>query len=219
MQARGDHGDCSRGWVFLYRDAAFSRPRCHPMLRLKSVSQPSELLGILDLQRRNLRKNLTESEAAEQGFLIAEYPLESLQRMNAARPSIVAVDGDRDVDRVVGYVIATTREVGLTDPFLADLIRQIDGLEFDGEALSKADYVVVGQLCVDKEYRGQGLVPRLYQHFRESLETHYRYGITEVARLNVRSLKAHAAVGFREIHTIESSGLEWSVVLWDWRKG
>jgi ribosomal protein S18 acetylase RimI-like enzyme len=187
------------------------------MLTLKPVSHPTELLGILDLQRRNLRKNLSESEAAEQGFLIAEYTLESLERMNAARPSIVAVDGDGD--QVAGYVIATTREVGLMDPFLADLIRQIDRLEFDGESLSKVDYVVVGQLCVDKRYRGQGLVPRLYQHFRASLEPHYRYGITEVARLNVRSLKAHAAVGFQAIHTIESSGLEWSVVLWDWRKG
>lgn len=185
------------------------------MLITKPVTQPSELSGILELQRRNLRKNLSESEAAEQGFLIAEYSLESLQRMNAAHPSIVAVDGDR----VAGYVLATVREAGLMDPFLADLIRQIDRLEFDGEALSKVDYVVVGQLCVDKEYRGQGLVPRLYQHFRTSLESHFRYGITEVARLNTRSLKAHAAVGFQVIHTIESNGLEWSVVLWDWRKG
>ncbi len=68
-----------------------------------------------------------------------------------------------------------------------------------------------------KEYRGLGLVDRLYGHFRESLQGRYRCAVTDVARANQRSLKAHLKVGFQVIHAIEFDGLEWDIVLWDWR--
>ena len=76
--------------------------------------------------------------------------------------------------------------------------------------------MVVGQLCVDKDYRGQGLVGRLYAFFRASLEERYQCGVTDIARANRRSLKAHQKVGFEVIHAIEYDGLIWDVVLWDW---
>ncbi len=179
------------------------------------AGRPSDLEGILSLQSRNLRRHLGDDEAAEQGFLIAEFDLGYLARMNDDRPSVVAVDGDR----VVGYALAVTRRAGAGHPFLAALFHQIDQLDFNRVPLRTVDYVVVGQLCVDKEYRGKGLVPRLYRLFRESLQGEYLYGITDVARANKRSLQAHLKTGFQVIHSIEYGGLEWDVVLWDWTLG
>ena len=72
------------------------------------------------------------------------------------------------------------------------------------------------QVWVAKEYRGIGLVGRLYGHFRESLQTHYRYTVTDIAKPNQRSLQAHLKTGFQVIHSINFEGLEWNVVLWDW---
>jgi uncharacterized protein YnzC (UPF0291/DUF896 family) len=42
------------------------------MVTIKLVSSLEELNRIQELQQQNLRKNLTETEAAEQGFLMAE---------------------------------------------------------------------------------------------------------------------------------------------------
>ena len=185
------------------------------MIITKRAGVDSELEGVLQLQGRNLRRNIGDAEAAEQGFLIAEFSLEYLRRLNESRPSIIAVDGDR----VVGYALAVTREIGEQDPFLAALFQQIDQREFDGGPLRAAEYVVVGQLCVDRQYRGLGLVQRLYGLFRDSLREHYDYGITEVARANLRSLRAHQKTGFQVIDSFDSGGLEWDLVLWDWRSG
>ena len=80
----------------------------------------------------------------------------------------------------------------------------------------EAAYFFVGQLCVAKEYRGLGLVDRLYGHFREYLQDRYRHAVTDIAKANHRSLKAHLKVGFQVIHSIEFEGLEWNIVLWDW---
>ena len=182
------------------------------MIITKLAGQPSELAGILALQTMNLRKNLSETEAAQQGFLIAEYGPDYLSLMNQSQPSVIALDGDR----VVGYALVATQAVRDGHPLLADLFHQIDQLHFKGEPLKGANYVVVAQLCVAKEYRGIGLVGRLYGHFRDSLQTHYRYTVTDIAKPNQRSLQAHLKTGFQVIHSINFEGLEWNVVLWDW---
>lgn len=185
------------------------------MITTKLASQESELHGIQRLQSKNLRKYLSDAEAADQGFLIAEYSVDYLRQMNRHRPSVIAVDGDR----VVGYVLTATQSIREGHPLLADLFRQIDQLRYNHEPLRDADYVVVGQVCVDKDYRGLGLVPQMYRRFRESLQDSYRYAVTDIARTHPRSLLAHSKVGFQVIHSINFDGLEWDVVLWDWTAG
>ena len=176
------------------------------------VRQDSELEGILQLQRQNLRQYLTEAEAADQGFLTAEYSLEYLHQMHLLHPSIIAVDGGH----LAGYALVIERSVGSGHPLLADLIAEVDRLQYRGRPLRSSAYVVVGQLCVDRNYRGMGMVPQLYQRFRESLQGQYEYAVTDISRANRRSLKAHFNVGFQVIHTFLYEGSEWDIVLWDW---
>lgn len=183
------------------------------MITIQLVHCDSILEDILRLQRENLRKHLTEGEAADQGFLTAEFSLEYLQQMHGVHPSIVALDGER----VAGYALVTARSVGADHPLHADLIHQIDQLHFRHQPIRETPYVVVGQLCVGKEYRGIGLVKSLYGQFRLTLQNQYNYAITDVAQANRRSLKAHLNTGFQIIHSFPYEGQEWDVVLWNWR--
>lgn len=183
------------------------------MITITIAANEKDLQGILDLQRRNLKKNITPEEATSQGFLIAEFSSTYLQKLHETYPPVIA----RQNDTVVGYAIIATAENRKGNPLVEDLFNQIDELSFDGIALKNVPYAVVGQLCVDKSVRGQGLVQKLYGHFRDLLEDKYQFGITDVACANTRSLKAHLNTGFQVIHTIGYGGLEWDVVLWDWR--
>ena len=183
------------------------------MVSIQLVNTTAELVGVQQLQRKNLRKEIGETEALSQGFLMAEFDMPFLNAMQAASPAVIA----KDNDEVVGYALVATQAVRDLHPLLADLFNQIDQLTFQGIALQSANYVVVGQLCVAKEYRGQGLVQGLYNYFRESLQSHYQFGITDVAQANQRSLKAHIKTGFQVIHSIEYGGIGWDIVLWDWR--
>ena len=185
------------------------------MIITRLANRESQMDGIRSLQSSNLRKNLSEAEAADQGFLIAEYDPDYLRRMNASQPPVVALDEDR----VIGYALAATHAVRDGHPLLADLFLQINQLQFRGEPLKGVNYVVVAQLCVARNYRGIGLVNQLYKCFRESLQGHYRHAITDVARANRRSLNAHLKTGFQRIHEISYDALEWDVLLWDWSEG
>ena len=182
-------------------------------LFLKLVSTEAEILGIKALQEENLRTNITDEEALSQGFLTASYTMDYLLDMNAAAPTVIAKDGEV----IAGYAMVATQPVRNGHDLMADLFDTIDRTTYQGKLLKEASYVVVGQLCVAKAYRGMGLVQQLYGYFRDCYADQYEYLVTDVAQANTRSLKAHLKSGFQVIDTLTYGGIKWDIVLWDWR--
>ena len=97
-----------------------------------------------------------------------------------------------------------------------DLIKNIDHLSYRDEQLAVVNYAVVGQLCVDKKYRGQGLASKLYQSFKDHYSIRYPYCITDVDRSNKRSLQAHYKTGFQPIGQLQFENADFEIVLWNW---
>jgi hypothetical protein len=176
------------------------------------VSTRAQLQGVKDLQTANLKRNLTAEEICAQGFVSAEYTLDFLERMHAAGPSIIAVDGDA----VVGYALVADASICADHDLLGDMANVIDRTTYKGRLLKGARYVVMGQLCVARSHRRTGLVKRMYQHYRQTLAGQYDYLITDIARDNPGSLNAHLKSGFQVISTLSYAGVEWDLVLWDW---
>jgi ribosomal protein S18 acetylase RimI-like enzyme len=182
-------------------------------MQVKLVENGYEIAGIKALQNLNLRSNISNEEAASEGFLTASYTMEYLQAMNADAPSVIAKVGEE----VVGYAMVTTKALRDGHDLMADLFNTIDRTSYGGRLLCESEYVVVGQLCVAKEFRGLGLVQRLYNHFKDCYADRYEYLVTDVAQANIRSLKAHQKTGFQVIDTLTYGGIGWDIVLWDWR--
>jgi GNAT superfamily N-acetyltransferase len=182
-------------------------------MKIKLVSDYSELEGIKKLQEANLSSNISKEEATSQGFLMASYTMDLLKMMHHESPSIIAVDEGK----VVGYALVATKEVCQQHDLLADLVNSIDKITYQNRSLKNVNYVVVGQLCVAKTHRGIGLVQQLYGYYRDQLNNQFEYCITDVAQANPRSLKAHQKTGFTVIDTLSYGGIGWDIVLWDWR--
>jgi hypothetical protein len=182
------------------------------MIEIKLVTEHKELEGIRQLQEDNLKKNLSPEEAESQGFVTAEYSLEFLETLHRFSPSVIAKDGDL----VVGFALVSTKDIRNQHALLGDLMNGIDKIIYQGKPLATARYVVVGQLCVAKGYRGMGLVDRMYQFFKTSLISEYDYCLTDIAANNPRSLKAHTKTGFQVVDQLIYGGLTWDIVLWDW---
>jgi GNAT superfamily N-acetyltransferase len=184
------------------------------MITIKRVIDFSELEGIKKLQQENLKKNLSPDEAATDGFVTAEYSMEFLETMHWASPSIIAKDGDK----VIGYALVALESIRHHHVLLADLFNTVDKTTYQNLKLKDSRYVIVGQLCVAKNYRGLGLARKMYQYYRTCLSGSYDYCITDVAQENPKSLKAHVKIGFQVIDTFTYEGNGWDIVLWDWTK-
>ena len=96
-------------------------------------------------------------------------------------------------------------------PMLLPLIKIAD------EVVSNKPYLVMGQICIDKPYRGLGLFDGMYNYYKQQLSGQYQCLITEVAVENQRSLNAHKRVGFKAVHSRVESGQEWKLLVWDWK--
>ena len=107
--------------------------------------------------------------------------------------------------------ISMTKEFKNDIPVLKPMFVQIDNYIDAGTS-----YITMGQICVDKAYRRQGVFRALYQKMKEELKNKYDLLITEVDADNQRSLQAHYAIGFKKLASYLANGVEWQIVYWDW---
>lgn len=178
------------------------------------VTTQEELQQIYALNQQNLKQNITAEEHEREGFVSWLYSMDLLRQIHQLAPSIIV----KDDDKVVGYALTTLPEAR---PFHQDLEEMFQGLEtvtYEGQSLFSYRFYCMGQICIAKGYRGQGLVHSLYQKHKEVYSPHYNFLLTEISSRNPRSQKAHGKVGFRTIHIRTDAVDEWNVVVWDWEK-
>jgi predicted GNAT superfamily acetyltransferase len=173
-----------------------------------------EIEEIRDLQEVNLKDNISTNNRLSEGFLTAKYEFDFLNAMNELTPAIIA----KQNGVVVGYALATDRSLLAQHPLLNDLCKQINKIPFGGKFIGDFDYLVVGQLCVAKEVRGQGLAQQLYWQFKNVYESRYPFAVTDVDQENLASLKTHLKVGFEVVSSLRYGNRVWDVVIWDWKR-
>jgi GNAT superfamily N-acetyltransferase len=178
------------------------------MLEARPVADEREMEQILELQRANLPRNLTERERAESGFVTVEHTLDVLRKMHGIAPSIVAKDGEV----LAGYALVMPVECREFVPVLRPMFERLDA----NPRLAGRRYYVMGQICVARPYRGQGVFDRLYAAHREYLHGRFDASVTEISVRNPRSMRAHARVGFEELERYRDATDEWLVVIWSW---
>lgn len=183
------------------------------MLSFRTSSE-KDLAGIIDLQQQNLRQNLTANEIQSQGFVTVSHSLEDLQKMAVYENNIVMKDGER----IAGYLLAMTKHSKSDIPVLVPLFESFENLKYKNKPVSQFNYLVVGQVCIAKEYRGKGLLDQCYAAYKNHFKLKYDFAITEIATANQRSINAHKRIGFTEINRYTGpTSTEWSVVIWDWK--
>lgn len=175
----------------------------------------ADLKSIGALQKANLKKNLSEQDIATYGFVTVDHSFEMLEKLHAVEPHVIAKDG-KDV---IGYVLAMTKESKDDIPIIRPMFEEFETISYQGRWVSDYNYMVVGQVCVHKNYRGMGIFEHCFQLYKHTFADSYDFTITEIALSNQRSRRAHKKVGFKEIHTYKDSyQTEWVIVLWDWNE-
>ena len=183
------------------------------MLQTKLVSQDEELEQILVLQSNNLSHTLKPEEKAQEGFLTIQHDIDTLKLMHGLAPSVII----KHEKEVVAYALTMLRECRELIPELESMFSLFGHLEWKGKPLSEENFYVMGQVCVDKKYRGMGLFDQLYDFHREVYRHRFNLLVTEISMRNTRSLRAHERVGFVPLHNHRDSIDNWVVVAWDWQ--
>jgi hypothetical protein len=97
------------------------------------------------------------------------------------------------------------------------MFNTFDKLEYKTKPLKHYNYIVVGQVCIAKEYRGVGIFDGMYKEYKNLLSKKYDFALTEIDTTNLRSINAHKRIGFELLHNYTSTdGKNWDIIIWDW---
>lgn len=178
---------------------------------ITTATTDQHLHQILELQKINLPTALSEEEFKKEGFVTVDHDFDILKRMNSPYPHTIALHDEE----VIGYALVMLKELGDEIQILKPMFEKINDLKHNGKSLSDCKYFVVGQACVAKAFRGQGVFYKMYDHLKSVMQSDFDYSITEVSTLNPRSLKAHAKQGFENILSFKApDGHPWEILLW-----
>jgi hypothetical protein len=176
-------------------------------IQFQRASTSKELQEIITLQQQNLSNNITAEEKTKEGFVTLEHTFELLQQMNNACPHCIA----KTNDTVIGYAL-------VMKPSFKDTMKSLEPMfdEIQNLVPHHKNYIIMGQICIAKAYRGLGIFKKLYFFYKDELSNQFDCLITEVASVNTRSLHAHQAVGFTTLKTYQEQDITWHIMIWEW---
>lgn len=170
-----------------------------------------DLDGIMRLQRANLEATLGTEAALRDGFVTVVHTREALAAMHALAPSVVVKD--KGSGEVIAYAIVMPVECRAFVPVLDEMFEKLGQLDLGG-----ARIYIMGQICIAREWRGQGIFEALYDAHRRWFADRWDLCVTDVALRNTRSLRAHERVGFKRLLEYRDAQDEWAMIALDLRQ-
>ncbi|MFQ5902275.1 MAG: GNAT family N-acetyltransferase, partial [Candidatus Binatia bacterium] len=149
-------------------------------------ARAEDFSDILRLQAANLIGNLNPQDRQE-GFLSAEFTRQQLAEMASEIALLVA----SEKAQLFGYLCTYSCNYSKQFPILAAMIQSFGRALYQGKPLSSYNSFIYGPVCIDKSYRGRGLLRGLYEMLLREVAGKYEVGIAFVSKDNPHSLAAH----------------------------
>lgn len=150
------------------------------------IAKLNDIDGVLALQKLYLVSNLTEKQK-KSGFVTTPFTAELLIYVINNEGLFIA----KDKGIIIAYVFAESWNFFSQYPifeFMISLFPMLKFLDFEINAITSFQY---GPICIDKRYRGKGLINLLFEFMRIHTVKRYPLGVTFINKTNVPSLKAH----------------------------
>lgn len=112
--------------------------------------------------------------------------------------------------KIVGFALSMLPVFKNDIPLLIPMFKEIDVAIKNKKITSK--YIAMGQVCVDKSARKQGVFRGLYAYMSAQLKSSFDTIITEVDTKNIRSSNAHKSVGFQLLKNYKANNQLWEII-------
>ena len=129
-----------------------------------------------------------KEEDKKDGFITTAFTKEQMVDLITLEQGLfIAVENDR----IVAYVMSASWDFWSRWPMFAFMIEDLPNLEYLGQKLSVQNSYQYGPVCVDKEYRGSGVLEKLFDFARENMAKRFPILVTFINKINPRSYEAH----------------------------
>ncbi len=129
-----------------------------------------------------------KEEDKKDGFITTAFTKEQMVDLITLEQGLfIAVENEK----IVAYVMSASWNFWSRWPMFAFMIDDLANLEYLGQKLSVQNSYQYGPVCVDKEYRGSGVLEKLFDFARENMAKRFPILVTFINKINPRSYEAH----------------------------
>ncbi len=146
----------------------------------------NDIPGVLSLHRKYHIDTIAESDKAD-GFVTTLLNRELLLELIKENGLVVAVEDNL----IIGFVMSASWEYCSKWPMFQHMIKDLESLRYQGHTLTVENSYQYGPVCIDKKFRGKGVLEGLFEFARLVMEEQYPFLVTFVNVKNPRSVKAH----------------------------
>lgn len=151
-----------------------------------TIAKKIDIADVLALQEMYLVANLSDEEKAS-GFVTTRFTAAQLSEVIEKEELFVA----KDNDKIIGYIFAGSWDFFKQWPifnFMSSLFPDLTFLDFEINTTNSFQY---GPICIQKDYRGKGLITPLFEFMRIHMTHKYPLALTFINKINIPSMKAH----------------------------
>lgn len=179
------------------------------------IANKSHVEGILKLHAKYQIDSIKEEDKKD-GFVTTAFTKEQLEDIIEKEQGIfVALKNDV----VVAYVMSASWTYWSKWPMFVYMIEDLPNLRYLGREITVDNSYQYGPVCVDKAFRGQGILEALFDFALEKMSKKYEILVTFVNKINPRSFEAHKRkLGLEVIQEFEFNNNNYYEMVFDTSK-
>lgn len=180
-----------------------------------SIANNNDIEGVLNLQEKYLVTNLTDEQKID-GFVTTPFNHDLLIGVIKNRGLFVAKNIE---NKIIAYVFAESWNFFSRYPIFEYMISLMPDLKFENYVFNTTNSFQYGPVCIDKNYRGNGLLIHLFEFMRENVVKKYPLSLTFINKINQPSMKAHTKkLGWTAISEFQFNDNQYIILAYDMQK-
>ncbi len=152
-----------------------------------SIATTNDIPQVLQLQELYLVSNLNDAQKKE-GFVTTPFNHDLLVQVIQNEGLFIAKNLDNEL---IAYAFAEGWDFFCRYPIFEYMISLLPNLKFHDYKFDTVNSFQYGPVCIDKKYRGQGLLHQLFEMLRLQVVKKYPLGLTFINKINQPSMQAH----------------------------
>lgn len=151
------------------------------------IAQIKDIEKVLELHFKYQIDSINVEDKKD-GFITTAFTKEQMIDLITLEQGLfIAIENNK----IVAYVMSASWNFWSRWPMFAFMVEDLPNLEYLGQKLSVQNSYQYGPVCVDKEYRGSGVLEKIFDFARENMAKRFPILVTFINKINPRSYEAH----------------------------
>lgn len=179
------------------------------------IGNSNDIDGVLSLQKKYLYSNLSEEER-KYGFVTTPFTVSQIEEIITQNGLIVA---ENECNTIIAYAFAGSWNYFEQWGIFNFMVSRFPILSFNGAEITTENSFQYGPVCIEKSYRGNGVLNLIFEEMRVEFLKKYPISITFINKVNTISEKAHTKkLGWEIIDDFEFNGKSYIGLVFDMEK-